>query len=87
MNNSSNLNRFKKSLETHLNIVKWSPTEQQVQNILEALQHNCTKEEVLQVVFDVYGEDIIFSAFEGIDNSDINSLLLLATKVRENGNK
>ena len=76
------LNNLKKELESILLITKWSPSDRELKLIasrLRELQGTPTKNVVEQVVLDVVGsyESI---ALEGVDNSDLTTLLLLATK-------
>jgi hypothetical protein len=76
------LSNLKKELESILLITKWSPSDKDLQLIasrLRKLQGMPTKNSVGQVVLEIVGsyESI---ALEGIDNSDLTTLLLLATK-------
>ncbi|EOB4124485.1 hypothetical protein ACGLQO_002133 [Vibrio vulnificus] len=73
---------LKKELESALLITKWSPTDQQLELIAEGLKQlkpGAKRIDVERVVLDVVGsyEGI---ALEGADNSDLTTLLLLATK-------
>jgi hypothetical protein len=76
------LSNLKKELESTLLITKWSPSDNDLKLIasrLKQLRGKPTKNAVQQIVLDVIGsyESI---ALEGVDNSDLTTLLLLATK-------
>lgn len=75
--------KLKKELESVLLITKWSPTDQQLELIAEGLKQlnpGANRIDVERVVFGVVGsyEGILL---EGADNSDLTTLLLLATKL------
>ncbi len=73
---------LKKELESALLITEWSPTESELHEIARRLQSFRgvpTKLAIEKIVVDVVGsyESIQLS---GIDNSDLTTLLLIATK-------
>lgn len=73
---------LKKELESALLITKWSPTDQQLALIAEGLKQlkpGAKRIDVERVVLDVVGSYERIS-LEGADNSDLTTLLLLATK-------
>ncbi|MCA2016063.1 hypothetical protein LDJ79_08070 [Vibrio tritonius] len=77
---------LKKELEATLLITKWSPTESDLKEIarrLKGLKGSPSKSDVEKVVHDVVGsyECMIL---EGVDNTDLTTLLILATKATEN---
>ncbi|WP_047552189.1 hypothetical protein [Methylotenera sp. G11] len=78
-----NIRSFKAELESALMITKWSPTDNQLLEIAKKLKNfkgEPTKSNVEKVVLDVLGS---YEArmLEGVDNSDLTTLLMLATKV------
>lgn len=80
------LNNLKKELESVLRIKKWSPSEKELSLIarrLKEFQGKLTKRDVEKIVYDIVGSyQTIF--LEGVDNSDLTTLLLLATKSSSN---
>lgn len=76
------LNNFKKELESILLITEWSPSHRELELIasrLRELKGTPTKNDVATSVLEIVGSyKSMF--FEGIDNSDLTTLLLLATK-------
>lgn len=76
------LNDLKKELEAALLITKWSPSNEQLEliaNCLKSIKTRPTKSDIEKIVLGVVGSYEIISR-EGIDNSDLTTLLLLATK-------
>jgi hypothetical protein len=74
---------LKKELESLLLITKWSPSESQLKLIadrISGLSGAPNKSDIGIIVSEVYGtyECIML---EGVDNSDLTTLLILATKV------
>lgn len=74
---------FKKEIETLLLINNWSPTEANLIEIASRIQKisdSASKHDIETIVSDVIGpyECIMM---EGIDNADLTTLLLLATKM------
>lgn len=75
------LNNVKRALEEVLSIVKWEPTDEQLIEIaarLKSILPNLTKEVVSNVVTSVIGNNCLVYCCEGLDNSDIITLLKLA---------
>ena len=76
------LNILKKEIESALLITKWSPTDHDLKEIakqLKEFQGKPTKANIEKIVHSIVGsyESI---CLEGADNSDLTTLLLLATK-------
>lgn len=76
------LNDLKKELEAVLLITKWSPSDEQLKliaNRLKSIKDRPTKSDIEEIVLGVVGsyEAILL---KGMDNSDLTTLLLLATK-------
>ncbi len=75
-------NDLKKELEAVLLITKWSPSNEQLKlivNRLKSIKVRPTKSDIEKIVLEVVGSYEAMS-LEGIDNSDLTTLLLLATK-------
>ncbi|OEE28165.1 hypothetical protein [Aliivibrio fischeri] len=73
---------LKKELESALLITCWSPSNDQLKEIakqLRAFKGKANKENISKIVVGVIGsyESMLM---EGVDNSDLTTLLLLATK-------
>ncbi|MCF7821345.1 MAG: hypothetical protein K9M17_02755 [Mariprofundaceae bacterium] len=73
---------LKKELEAALSITDWSPTENDLHEIarrIEGLGGSRSKTDIEKIVHDVVGsyESMLM---EGIDNTDLTTLLLMATK-------
>lgn len=84
-----NIKKLKDELESALMITKWSPTDDQLYKIakaLKAFKGDPTKPNIDKIVLDVVGsyESMVL---EGLDNSDLTSLLILATKVDSGNDK
>jgi len=76
------LNNLKNELESSLLITKWSPTDSQLSIIAKRLkdfQGTPTRSNISKVVLEVV-DSYEAMAFEGVDNSDLTTLLTLATK-------
>ncbi|MGV8000975.1 hypothetical protein QPK14_02200 [Photorhabdus temperata subsp. temperata] len=74
---------FKKELETVLLITNWSPTEANLNEIASRIQNingSASKHDIEKIVYDVIGPYECMM-MEGIDNTDLTTLLLLATKM------
>lgn len=74
---------FKKELETLLLITNWSPTEANLIEIASRIQKisdSASKHDIEMIVSDVIGPYECMM-MEGIDNADLTTLLLLATKM------
>lgn len=73
---------LKKELEAALLITKWSPTESELHEIarrIKSLSSATSKADVEEIVLDVVGSYECVS-MEGVDNTDLTTLLLMATK-------
>lgn len=78
-----NLLHLKKELEAALLITNWSPTEANLNEIarrIKSLSDSAPKRDIEKIVYDVVGPYECMM-MEGIDNTDLTTLLLLATKV------
>lgn len=78
-----NISTLKAELESALMISKWSPTDRQLLEIAKKLKDfkgEPTKSNIEKIVLDVVGSYEAIT-LEGIDNSDLTTLLMLATKV------
>jgi len=80
---------FKSELESILMITDWSPTEKELIEIatfLSESEKELSKNDVEKIVYDVVGsyESILL---EGVDNSDLTTLLKLATKTVSDNDK
>ncbi|MFM8443328.1 MAG: hypothetical protein ACKN9W_08305 [Methylococcus sp.] len=78
-----NIRTLKAELESALMITKWSPTDNQLFEIAKKLKDfkgKPTKSNIEKIVLDVVGtyQGVML---EGVDNSDLTTLLMLATKV------
>ena len=77
------LKKLKNEIESALMITEWSPTESELKEILKRLkefQGEATKSNIENIVLNVVGSYKALS-LEGEDNSDLTTLLLLATKM------
>jgi hypothetical protein len=73
---------LKKEIESALMITKWSPSTEELAEIAERLKNfkgEATKSNIAKIVLDVV-DSYECIALEGVDNSDLTTLLLLATK-------
>ncbi|MCK9394458.1 MAG: hypothetical protein M0Q44_02580 [Methylobacter sp.] len=76
------LNNLKKELESALLITNWSPTDSELREVAKRLKEfrgEPSKANIAKVVLEVVGTYEAMS-LEGVDNSDLTTLLLLATK-------
>lgn len=76
-------NNLKKEIEAILQITKWSPTESHLIEIsrkIKARGRNLTKNELGKIIHSIVGS-FECGAMEGLDNSDLTTLLMMATKV------
>lgn len=77
---------LKKELEAVLLITDWAPTEHDLQEIarrIKSLEISASKADIEKIVHDVVGSYGCM-ILEGIDNSDLTTLLLMATKAMDN---
>lgn len=76
------IENLKKELEATLLITEWSPTEVDLNEIarrIKALGGSASKADIERIVYDVVGSYECMM-MEGIDNTDLTTLLILATK-------
>lgn len=76
---------LKKELEAVLSIIDWSPTDSDLLEIarrIKDLNHTASKDDIEDIVRDVVGsyESMLM---EGVDNDDLTTLLLMATKTTQ----
>jgi hypothetical protein len=81
----TNLAQFRLELERQLHIHRWQPTDAQLQVIASVIKQrsvilDLNVAEILGIV-QTYAKVDDFFIMEGVDNSDLETLLLLATKV------
>jgi len=73
---------LKKELEAALSITDWSPSDSDLYEIarrIKSLRQTPSKIDIKKIVHDVVGSYECM-AMEGIDNTDLTTLLLMATK-------
>lgn len=73
----NNLSEFKSHLEKLFKIAYWNPTTSQLKQIANVCTKNTSVDDLHAIVTTVC-PDTIFVSQEGIDNSDIRTLLALA---------
>lgn len=76
------MENLKRELEAALLITDWSPTEDELREIsqrIKGLGGSASKADIEKVVYDVVGSYECM-ALGGVDNTDLTTLLLLATK-------
>jgi hypothetical protein len=76
------MENLKKELEAALLITDWSPTEADLNEIsrrIQSLSGSASKTDIEKIVYDVVGPYECMM-MEGIDNTDLTTLLILATK-------
>ncbi|GGF76544.1 hypothetical protein GCM10011332_33180 [Terasakiella brassicae] len=84
-----NLKDIKKEIERCAQIVEWSPTDTEIQRISEVLAkkhslgHELSKNDLLDIVQEIIGP-VLVMLNEGIDNTDLKTLLKLCTKPNNN---
>jgi len=77
------MNTLKKELESALLITEWSPTDNELKEIAKRLKEfrgEPTKSNIGKIVLEIVGSYQAI-CMEGVDNSDLTTLLLLATKL------
>lgn len=73
---------LKKELEAALLITDWYPTKSDLREIairINGLRGTASKTDIEKIVHDVFGSYESISV-EGVDNTDLTTLLLMATK-------
>lgn len=82
---------FKAVLEAEFDIVKWSPSYDQLQKMYKEVVGSPAsrkKRDIFHAIQAIYGEQIRIMIFEGLDTSTTSTLLARAsTAVKENGDK
>lgn len=76
------IENLKKELEAVLLITKWEPTEKDlilISHKINSLQGKVSKSDIEKIVLEVVGSYKCIS-LEGVDNTDLTTLLLMATK-------
>jgi hypothetical protein len=76
------IENLKKELEATLLITDWSPTEADLNEIarrIKVLDDSASKADIEEIVYDVVGSYECMM-MDGIDNTDLTTLLILATK-------
>jgi isopropylmalate/homocitrate/citramalate synthase len=79
------IENLKKALETALLITDWSPTERDLQEIfrrIKNLRGLTSKTDIEKIVYDVVGSYECM-VMDGVDNTDLTTLLLMATKTTD----
>lgn len=91
MNTTSELILFKDILKRHFKILKWNPSINQIQIILDEinmLDENATDKEVYEIIRNVYSSPLDIAGMEGLDTSKARYLLSkLDSEKKEEGNK
>lgn len=80
------LTDFKAELERTLRIVAWNPSQQDLRTIASqvACLRTNSRHEIARIVVEVY-PNARFLSLEGLDNSDLRTLLALATAAATQG--
>lgn len=76
--------KFKQEIRDDLGIPEWQPTDHEIASIYQLVQARSprTKRELAEIVAEVCKWEQTWS-MEGIDNSDLNALLLMASQPRK----
>lgn len=76
---------FKAKIEAALRIGKWSPTDTELREISRKIRSHgqkLTSDELERIVSSVVGP-FLHSTMEGVDNSDLKTILVMATKIED----
>lgn len=87
MTTHSQLESLKKVLEKEYNIISWSPSEQQLQQMLDfilTLSGSEPKRELFDKILSIYKKPINTMVFEGLDTSTTAMLLTRAMDAVQN---
>jgi hypothetical protein len=78
------LQALKSYIEKAFNFVGWHPTDKQLQEIARRIRTTqpLTQQALAQIIEDVSPHHTVW-ALEGIDNTDLDTLLLMATKASQ----
>jgi hypothetical protein len=88
--NNQYIYKFKQAIEHNLKIAKWEPTNNQILSIANDIyerNYEPDNRELLYIIKGHYSKEILYFANEGLDNSDLITLLALATQVKSNADK
>ena len=88
--NNQYVSKFKQAIEHNLKIAKWEPTNNQILSIANDIYERSSEpdsRELLDIIKSHYSKEILYFANEGLDNSDLITLLTLATQVKSNADK
>ena len=80
------INLFKEELQRKCDILSWCPTISRLIKIASEIKRRANNVEDLtksdiQGIVSEYVEDVNFDLLEGVDNSDLNTLLILAKRI------
>ncbi|TPG73746.1 hypothetical protein [Pseudomonas mandelii] len=78
------LQALKSYIETAFKFVGWHPSDKQLQEIARRIRTSqpLTQEALVEIVEDVSPHHTVW-AVEGIDNTDLDTLLMMATKASQ----
>lgn len=79
------IQNLKREIEAALQITNWSPTENHLHEIsarIMRLDSSASKADIAKIVNDVFGSYQSLN-LDGVDNTDLTTLLLLATKTKK----
>lgn len=79
------LSKFRSELESQLKIFQWNPTKEQLIKIAEFIVQNPSNINHATAFICELCDDVLLGFFEGVDNSDLNHLLAMATLVVKEG--
>lgn len=88
--NDQYISIFKQAIVHNLKIAKWEPTNNQILSIANDIYERNSEpdnRELLDIIKSHYSKEILYFAKEGLDNSDLITLLTLATQVKSNADK
>lgn len=88
--NDQYISIFKQAIAHNLKIAKWEPTNNQILSIANDIYERNSEpdnRELLDIIKSHYSKEILYFAKEGLDNSDLITLLTLATQVKSNADK
>ncbi len=76
--------KLKSHLQASFQVVGWEPTEDEMREIAKKIRDKKpeTVPELAEIVHSVHAFGLVH-AFEGVDNTDLNLLLLMATKLAQ----
>ncbi|MEI6707068.1 MAG: hypothetical protein WCK96_08035 [Methylococcales bacterium] len=76
------IEKFKTSLESVSNVIKWNPTKSDLEKIALCVTEKSpsSPSEIDSIIAEIC-PDSLFACLEGIDNSDLNTLLAMAIAI------